>query len=197
MAKLKAPLFSFEARGALAKSLVYFPWKGISAVRSYVIPANPNTTSQDAQRTKLENAVDEWHAASYNALDVTAWNRLATIATKTMSGFNRMAQEHILQAILGNVWTRINHGGSYGVLTTSFKVGCTKAAAGPVPTVRWGTSKTAMLSSNAMANIGGDDWEYTIPALTKDTLYYFTIDVGVAATTWGRLGIYSQRTAAA
>src|SRR3972149_2455449 len=38
MAKLKAPLLSFGASGKLADTLVYFPWKGLAVVRSYVIP---------------------------------------------------------------------------------------------------------------------------------------------------------------
>jgi len=197
MAKVKAPLFSFEARGKLANSLVFFPWKGVDAVRSYVVPANPNTALQDAQRTKLENSVDEWHGSSYNTLDVGAWNRLANLAAASLSGFNRMVQEHILQAILGNTWERIYHGGSYTVTTTSFKVGCSKAAAGNIPVVRWGLSPTNMPNNNVMGNIGGDDWEYTIPGLAINTLYYFTIDVGASGTDWGRLGIYTQRTAAA
>src|SRR3989304_5419175 len=47
MAKLKAPLLSFGASGKLADTLVYFPWKGLAVVRSYVIPANPNTAGPD------------------------------------------------------------------------------------------------------------------------------------------------------
>src|SRR3989304_1243517 len=50
MAKLKAPLLSFGASGKLADTLVYFPWKGLAVVRSYVIPANPNSAGQQTQR---------------------------------------------------------------------------------------------------------------------------------------------------
>jgi len=41
MAKVNAPLFSFNASGKLANSLVYFAWKGLDVVRSYIVPANP------------------------------------------------------------------------------------------------------------------------------------------------------------
>ena len=57
MAKLKAPLLSFGASGAIAKSLVYFPWKGLNVVREYVIPSNPKSTLQVTQRGYLAAAV--------------------------------------------------------------------------------------------------------------------------------------------
>jgi len=50
MAKVKGPLFSLDARGQIAKTLVYMGWKGIADVRKYVIPANPNTAAQQTQR---------------------------------------------------------------------------------------------------------------------------------------------------
>ncbi|GAI80781.1 unnamed protein product, partial [marine sediment metagenome] len=63
MAKLKAPLLSFGASGAIAKAVVYFPWKGLNVAREYVIPANPKTTLQTTQRGYLSAAVDAIHAA--------------------------------------------------------------------------------------------------------------------------------------
>ncbi|GAH49175.1 unnamed protein product, partial [marine sediment metagenome] len=33
MAKVRAPLMSFDARGKLANSLVYLGWKGLKTVR--------------------------------------------------------------------------------------------------------------------------------------------------------------------
>src|SRR3990172_862086 len=62
MAKLKAPLLSFGASGKLADTLVYFPWKGLAVVRSYVIPANPNSAGQQTQRGILTESVASWHA---------------------------------------------------------------------------------------------------------------------------------------
>jgi len=50
MAKVKAPLMSFDARGQIAKSLVYLGWKGLKTVRQYVIPANPKSSDQQTQR---------------------------------------------------------------------------------------------------------------------------------------------------
>lgn len=88
MAKLTAPLFSFGARGQLAKTLVYFPWKGIDAVRSYVVPANPNSAGQQTQRGLMLDAVGAWHTIGLDADDVTAWNRYAATRPSPQSGFN-------------------------------------------------------------------------------------------------------------
>lgn len=91
MAKLTAPLFSFNARGQLAKTLVYSGWKGIDDVRSYVVPANPRSASQQTQRGYFTNMVDMWHTLGLTADDVSAWNRYATTLPRPQSGFNAFA----------------------------------------------------------------------------------------------------------
>lgn len=53
MAKVQSPLFSLEARGAIGKALVYFPWKGVNAVRKWLIPVNPRDVDQKIIRQKL------------------------------------------------------------------------------------------------------------------------------------------------
>jgi hypothetical protein len=194
MAKLKAPLFAFEARGTIAKTLTYFPWKGIDAVRTHVVPANPQTSGQTTQRTRMTDAVDEWHAESYSALDAGAWNRLAGLAAKVMSGFNRMVQNFIDEDILGNTWEPINNLLVSGVGAAGFTVNVTKVSGGNAPTIRYGVSPTALLTTAPLVDQTGNDWEVTLAGLSSDTLYYFTVDVGASATDFGRLGIYTQRT---
>lgn len=88
MAKLTAPLFSFSARGQLAKSLVYSGWKGINTARSYVVPANPNSSGQQTQRGYFGDAVDLWHTLGLTDDDVTAWNRYSGTLPRPQSGFN-------------------------------------------------------------------------------------------------------------
>jgi len=194
MAKLKGPLMSLGASGKLADTLVYFPWKGINAVRSYVVPANPQTTEQQAQRALMTAATLEWHGADYTADDRTAWNRLAGIAAKIMSGFNRMVKEHIEEGILANVWTRLHDGQSYTPGAAGFSVQCTKVSGGLAPSVHYGTRKTHFPDSEVLADQGGDVWAATLAGLSAATLYYFYFDVGVSGATWGRTGIYQQRT---
>jgi hypothetical protein len=46
MAKVEGPLMSLGARGKIANTVVFFPWKGIHAVRRWTIPANPMSSGQ-------------------------------------------------------------------------------------------------------------------------------------------------------
>lgn len=194
MAKLKAPLMSLGARSQLGKALVFFPWKGIDAVREYVVPANPNTAAQATQRGYVTSAVTEWHGAAYNAADNGAWNRLAGIAAKIMSGFNRMVQEFVNEAILGNTWTRIGTYETAVITATTIAVGIAKATGAPNVTVRWGTRKTFFPNSAVMTDDLDGTWSYTITGLVSGQLYYITFDVGTSGADWGRTGIYQERT---
>lgn len=98
MAKVNAPLFSFNASGKLANSLVYFGWKGLDVVRSYVIPANPKTALQVTQRGYLTEAVAKIHAClalathALNAADKAAYAVLASTHPTPRTWFNEIAK---------------------------------------------------------------------------------------------------------
>ncbi len=196
MAKLKAPLMSFGARGKLAGSLVFFPWKGIDAVREYVIPANPRTAAQLTQRGYFADAIDEWHAMLPTSADRTAWNRFSGTVAKIMSGFNLFCRTFIDEAILGNAWERLSNLRVAGVAATAFGVEVDKAALGNAPTLRWGSSPTFMPESVVMTDLGGDVWHGDTSGLTAENLYYFWVDVGSSGTDYARTGIAAQRTTA-
>lgn len=53
MAKVTGPLHSLTASGALAKSMVFFGWKGTNVVRQWLKPANPQSATQGDQRIIL------------------------------------------------------------------------------------------------------------------------------------------------
>lgn len=107
MAKVKLPLISLEARGAIGKALVYFPWKGINAVREYVIPANPRTPDQTTQRGYFADAVADLHLSEFTVSDQAAWRAYASIMPKVMTGPNTFIRQHVNHAILGQSWLRI------------------------------------------------------------------------------------------
>lgn len=88
MAKVTAPLISLDARGKLADTLVFGNWKGIPTVRQYVIPANPRTTAQVAQRDTMAAHVAFFRAQLPRAADRDAWRLYATARALRMSGFN-------------------------------------------------------------------------------------------------------------
>lgn len=66
MAKTIAPLLSFDASGAIAKTQVYSTWKGRPYVRRYTVPANPNTSAQQLTRNTFKwlNSVWKFFPAS-------------------------------------------------------------------------------------------------------------------------------------
>jgi hypothetical protein len=59
MAKVDGPLFSVEARGKIADSIVFFPWKGKHVVRQWLKPTNPESTTQGYVRAALK-AIGLW-----------------------------------------------------------------------------------------------------------------------------------------
>lgn len=54
MAKVSGPLLSIEARGSIAESIVFFPWKGRHLVRQWLTPANPKKADQGYVRVILK-----------------------------------------------------------------------------------------------------------------------------------------------
>jgi hypothetical protein len=63
MAKLTAPLLSFEGSGQIARTQVYSSWKGIPYARRYTIPANPRSSDQTLTRTAFSWLNFAWRTA--------------------------------------------------------------------------------------------------------------------------------------
>jgi len=81
MSKVTAPLLSFGASGAIAKTQVYATWKGRSYARRYVIPANPNTAEQIETRSVFSWLNNAWKfAPAYvtDAFDAYAQGQVMT-----------------------------------------------------------------------------------------------------------------------
>ena len=53
MARVTGPLFSMEASGAYAGTLVFAKWKGRAYARQLVIPANPHSANQETARNAM------------------------------------------------------------------------------------------------------------------------------------------------
>lgn len=53
MARVEGPLFSLQAHGKLARTIVYTRSRGLNVVRELVTPTNPRTTGQANERTVL------------------------------------------------------------------------------------------------------------------------------------------------
>lgn len=152
MAKVTAPLFSFGARGQLAETLVYFPWKGIDAVRSYVVPANPNSAGQQTQRGYFGDAVDKWHTLGLDADDRAAWNRYATTLPTPQSGFNAFVRDYVNLRVggLADAATAMGFNGSIASDGDGTFTGLvTEDGSAVAVDMLWGTSPTAMFNVEA------------------------------------------------
>ena len=89
MGKVLMPLLSLEARNQIGQALVFFPWKGINAVRSYVVPANPKTAAQQAWRAKFAELVLQWRTLGYTSYDRIAYDAWALLDVRPMAGYNK------------------------------------------------------------------------------------------------------------
>lgn len=176
MAKVKAPLMSLEARGAIAKTLVHFPWKGINAVREYVIPSNPKSDAQRSQRGKFTEAVDSIHWAQrltvgpLGPIDVSAYALLASIFKSPRTWFNQIVKVYVdvlrdeKAPVIWQACTLNVSSAKQIVLEISSSISKPEKAA-----VFWGSSKTALLDSKDLI-IGAiaSAWEASTPYSVDD-----------------------------
>ena len=182
MAKLKAPLFSFGASGKIADSLVYFPWKGLNAVREYVVPANPKTTAQTTQRGYLTNIVSRIHTAMAKAahelssLDISAYALWGSIYPTPRTWFNQACKNALDQQVLSKGYTAYRGGAvTPGVDEITFTVYADQIAAGHITAgiFYYGTSKTALINSKAATiTIAENKAHAVINSLVTGTKYY-------------------------
>jgi len=63
MAKTRAPLLSFGARGQIGKTMVGSSWRGVNYMREYVVPSNPQTAPQMSVRSIFSYLNALWKVA--------------------------------------------------------------------------------------------------------------------------------------
>lgn len=194
MAKLKGPLFSFGARGQLGEALVYFPWKGIHCVRTYVVPANPNTSDQQTQRTLFEGAVDDWHDVALDADDVAAWKRRAAVKPSPMSGFNAFVGEHVDIGVAGETPNMGYDGGLTDDADHTFSGSIEEDGTADAVDMEWGTSPTALINTSAGAETT-DVWACTPTDVVTGQTIYARFVLKAAAAVIGTTGIFTVKVA--
>lgn len=90
MAKVSAPLLSMGARGSIGKSLVSASWRGVKYMRQHVVPANPRTTAQQANRTRFALLREMYKLAP--AAVRAPWDRFAQ--GRPFTGSNKFVGEN-------------------------------------------------------------------------------------------------------
>lgn len=207
MAKLKAPLFSFGASGKLADSLVFMTWKGLNTVRQYVIPANPKSDDQIAQRGYMKVMVPAVHTAQARATfplgttDYSAYSALAAKLGIIMTWFNMICKLGFDCLRLSDGYTIYSGGHTPDPRHDHFRPwlsitdnGVLQVAAGKF---FLGTSRTNLLKSKAAVVDAGVSVGFTPPDgfddLVAGTKYYWQFRPDAADPCEGAdSGIYSE-----
>ncbi len=204
MAKLKAPLLSLGASGAIGKTLVFFNWKGLDVVREYVIPANPKTTAQLVQRAYLKAAVDAIHSAQGHAthplaaLGITAYALLGSTRPTPRTWFNELVKQWLTQKVAGKipgifVWANVDPGDGVIEFRADFFEESSTMTDGKM---YWGTSKTALVNS-AVWTAAELLTSKEITGLTNGVKYYFQFRADTPSTFVGtNSGIFHATPAA-
>lgn len=192
MAKLKAPLLSFGASGAIAKTVVFFPWKGINAARQYVVPANPKSDDQEIQRAFVRTGVAKIHAAIIRATyplvsdDKSAYSLLASTHPTPRTWFNEAVKNWVDTKVSGGEPVIFSAGSNPGTLATAAV--CELYLNEETPEAMGagmfflGTSKTSMIKTKPgtitvgeFVNNGADPFD----DLVAGTVYYWQFRVTV------------------
>jgi len=179
VAKLKSPLLSLGASGAIGKTLVFFGWKGLDVVREYVIPANPKTAAQNTQRGYVTAAVAAIHAAETDAthplvaIDKAAYSLFGSTFPTPRTWFNQIVQRWLLAKVNSELEAIL----SDGTFTDPATEEITLVLYNHQQATQAGfmvcmTSKTAVIKSVAADGVAN---EHTgvFTSLTKGVKYFF------------------------
>lgn len=124
MAKWKSPIFS-DIRNKLADNVVFSMWKGRPYFRSYVIPANPRSKAQQANRDVFAKLVKRWQEVVGTSEARTAWNQKAL--EKLILGYNLFLQEgrkSAIEATVSSAWD-----GSSATIEITYTLGFSASSA--------------------------------------------------------------------
>lgn len=179
MAKLKAPLMSLGASGALGKALVFFGWKGLDVVREYVIPANPKTAAQVTQRGYLTAAVAAIHAAealaadALVAVDKSAYALYGSTFPTPRTWFNQIVRAWVVAEVNSEIKQILGDGTFSDPATEEITLVLENyQVADQAGFMYCGTSKTSMpkkVAADGVANAHSG----VFTALTKGVKYFF------------------------
>lgn len=193
MAKVTGPLFSVDARGKIGDSLVFMGWRGLKTVRSYTVPANPQTEEQMRVRDNFTAAVAMW--SDLTGADQTAWRNLA--AGQAYSGFNDFVGRVKTQLDANEIWALIYNVEESAVTADSATISMVADHDGTY-LVRYGTTSGSYPNSELMSLDGEftDEGTFTadLSGLSADQTYYYTIQLMDGNGVAGRSGEYTFST---
>lgn len=190
MAKVQGPLFSVDARGKIADSLVFMGWRGLKTVRSYAIPSNPNTPDQIRVRNNFTMATKLW--SRLTGRDQNAWRAFAS--GNQYSGYNDLVGKAKDIMDKGGEWVLLNNAEEKNVTSTGATIEIESSKEVDL-IIRWGTSSRSYGMSMTMTP--PEDFEtnpvYTaeLTNLPSNATVYYTIEVAETEGLAGRTGEYT------
>jgi hypothetical protein len=196
MAKVVGPLFSVDARGKLADSLVVLGWRGRKTVRMWKKPANPKTAAQQLTRGYFTSSVAKYHTLAGG--DQLAFKLRAS--GKPYSGFNLFVDlcKTTLDAAKKFVTIK-NVNVPTGTITTAvavIKATADRAGATGVGKISYGTDPGVYYAEKEVTWASGTSITATLTGLTKGVKYYFRCIFPEVATAFGETGDYTFTTKA-
>lgn len=184
MARLTAPLLSFEGSGQIAKTQVYGSWKGIPYARRYTIPANPRSTDQTLTRTAFQWLNFVWRTAP---ADFTAPWKLA-VQSRQMIDRNLWIKQNLAMLrsavdITGLVMSPGAKGGLSSEITiTPGAAQLTFAGADPSP-LPAGWTTIALVGAAIKQQDPQTDTDYVVQTVTDLSSPYSAVMSGLEAST--------------
>jgi len=170
LAKVTGPLFSLDASGKFADSLVFMKWKGINTVRQYTKPANVNTIKQQAVKKAFTAA-----SAMYKTLfgpDKEAWKLRAS--GQPMSGYNAFMGLAVKALKELRAFTLINKVQINNITATSADILITASEDGEAR-LEYGDSPGSYYESVPITLQKDTEISVPISGLTASIDYYFRI----------------------
>lgn len=163
--KWKSVLFS-ELSNKLGDQIVGSRWKGRGYFRSYIIPANPNTLKQQANRDTLDKILKQCQAEVLDDADIkAAWN--ASALEYAISGYNLFCK-----------WGRLSQIACPTTVAADNPVTITYTCG--IPLARAGMFKLTDSTVTEVVAAGGleagEDKEVSSGNLAAGTYYFFIAD---------------------
>lgn len=196
MAKVVSPFYGLGASGTLGKAIVFSGWKGVKYVRQWVVPANPNTGSQQTIRGFFKAAVTAWHAGLLTVPDHTSLMRWATYTRAGLSGFNKYVSEYVKVRVTPLSWSAPRNLVASSITSTSALLSICQLANDATMTATFyvGTNQGYMPNQGPGAwNAGTSRYELSLTWFTALTYYYVRVVMTKAGYS-GVLGNYMFKT---
>lgn len=195
MAKVQLPLLGVSASGTIGDSITFGNWKGINYARQRVIPANPRTQAQVAQRETMTYVVSLYKrvpAVVAQAFELSARNT-------GMSGYNLFVKRNLVslrgqQTNRGVVFSPGQSGGvaledvSAQYANGSITATATPAAAIPGVTI----SRVWFLALPEEAPVG--ETQVSVLSASDDTSPYGATFSVAAGSGWWVVSAFTQAT---